>query len=341
MRLITTDIMSGIVRDIGASALIQRIRERMELDFANWDSFTHSARYAHYIAEGAIELMPTGDSECFSYKYVNGHPGNVAKGFPSIMALGQLSDCRSGLPLVLCEMTILTALRTGATTQLAASYGARSDSEVLCVIGNGTQSVFQAIALCDILPIREIRYYDIDSVAMETFAGHMHTLFSGIKLSPAKNPVDAAYGAEVIVTVTEAFGHQNLLSLAHVKPGVFVAAVGGDCPGKTELAADLVEGADILVEFEPQTRKEGEIQRCPDKSVRAHLHELVRGRATARSGESTIVMFDSVGFALEDYSALRVMHEIAEELDLARVSLVPEGMDNVKDLYGHVMSTRA
>lgn len=256
MYLITPDIMSGIVRDLSASELIRRIRARMTEDFANWDDFSHSARYPHYIPEGVMELMPTGNLEFFSYKYVNGHPGNVARGFPSVMAVGQLCECRSGLPLVLSEMTILTALRTAATTQLAALYGAYQDSEVLCIIGNGAQSVFQTIALLDILPIREIRYYDVDARAMETFARHMRSLAPDVALMATGSEVEAAYGADVVVTVTEAFGHQDFLSLRHVKTGAFVAAVGGDCPGKTELALDLVEAADVIVEFEPQTRAE-------------------------------------------------------------------------------------
>lgn len=71
--------------------------------------------------------------------------------------------------------------------------------------------------------------------------------------------------------------------------------------------------------------------------MHAHLYELVRSTKTARRSDDSIVLFDSVGFALEDYSALRVMYDIARERGLAPSSLVPEGMADVKDLYGHVM----
>lgn len=99
--------------------------------------------------------------------------------------------------------------------------------------------------------------------------------------------------------------------------------------------------ADIMVEYEPQTRKEGEIQRCPDKQVSAHIHELVRGIRRARQSEESIVLFDSVGFALEDYSALQVICNIAQTHDFPKGSLVLEDMMDVKDLYGESTKTDA
>ena len=161
--------------------------------------------------------MPIGNADFYSYKYVNGHPGNAFKGFSSVMALGQLSDCHTGLPLILSEMTILTALRTAATTQLVAMYRANPDSSVLSVIGNGAQSVFQTIAICDKFPITDIRYFDIDGRAMETFRDHITSIYPNIHLIGTSDSHVAAQGADIIITVTEAFGHQEIVSLQDVK----------------------------------------------------------------------------------------------------------------------------
>lgn len=126
--------------------------------------------------------MPIGNKDYFSYKYVNGHPENVSRGCSSVLAIGQLSDCHTGIPLLLSEMTILTALRTAATTQLVALHGARVDSSVLAIIGNGSQSVFQAVAICEEFAITHIRHYDVDSRAMATFRAHMIQLYPHIVL---------------------------------------------------------------------------------------------------------------------------------------------------------------
>jgi ornithine cyclodeaminase len=125
-----------------------------------------------------------------------------------------------------------------------------------------------------------------------------------------------------------------------VAPGMHLNAVGGDCPGKTELHPEVLSapGARVVVEYEPQSRIEGEIQQMPPDFPVTEFADVVRGLAPGRVNRDDVTIFDSVGFALEDYSALRFLHELVRE-DRGRrgIDLVPE-LGDPKDLYGGTIS---
>jgi ornithine cyclodeaminase len=115
-----------------------------------------------------------------------------------------------------------------------------------------------------------------------------------------------------------------------------INGVGGDCPGKTELHPDILRMPDVrvVVEFEPQSRHEGEIQQMPADYPVIELAQVIRGEVAARRSDRDITLFDSVGFALEDYSALRFLHALLQEQNLGRreLDLVPE-LEDPKDLF--------
>ena len=69
--------------------------------------------------------MPTADDALYAFKYVNGHPKNTREGLQTVTAFGLLADVATGYPVLLSEMTLLTALRTAAMSSLAAKYLAR------------------------------------------------------------------------------------------------------------------------------------------------------------------------------------------------------------------------
>lgn len=94
-----------------------------------------------------------------------------------------------------------------------------------------------------------------------------------------------------------------------VGAGVHINAIGGDCPGKTELHRDILLRAETFVEYPPQTRIEGEIQQMdPDYPV-TELWKVINGQVRGRLDDRQITLFDSVGFAIEDFSALRYIRD--------------------------------
>jgi ornithine cyclodeaminase len=119
-----------------------------------------------------------------------------------------------------------------------------------------------------------------------------------------------------------------------VGAGVHINAIGGDCPGKTELHRDILSRADTFVEYPPQTRIEGEIQQMdPDYPV-TELWQVVTGEVEGRRNEKQITLFDSVGFAIEDFSALRYVRERVRNTAFYQpVDLIADP-DDPRDLFG-------
>ncbi len=322
----------ALVRRKGLQNCIAGIAENIRADFLRWNDFDKSARVANHSKDGVIELMPISDDTAYSFKYVNGHPKNTAIGLSTVMAFGVLADVATGAPTLVSELTLTTAMRTAATSALAAKTLARPDSRVMALIGNGAQSEFQAIAFQHLVGIDTVRLFDIDHAATAKLAANL--VGSGLKVQVCVSTTEAVQGADIVTTVTADKQYATILTSDMLVPGMHINAVGGDCPGKTELAADVLQGAKVFVEFTPQTRIEGDIQQMPADFAVTELWEVLHGSRTGRDSDAQITVFDSVGFALEDFSALRFMHDAALALGYGeRLALIPQLADP-KNLFG-------
>lgn len=332
---VSVDHMMKLVLKVGTDTFLTELAAVIEEDFLRWERFDKTPRIASHSDEGVIELMPTSDGTLYGFKYVNGHPKNTREGRQTVTAFGVLSDVGNGYPMLLSEMTILTALRTAAMSAVAAKYLARKGSRTMAIIGNGAQSEFQALAFKAIVGITELRLYDLDSSATErcarNLAGH------GFTITKCVTSQEAVEGADIITTVTADKQCATILSDNMVGPGVHINAVGGDCPGKTELHKDILLRSDIFVEYPPQTRIEGEIQQLDADYPVKELWEVMAGKIEGRQSERAITLFDSVGFAIEDFSALRYVRSKLQETDLyINLDLLADP-DEPRDLYGMLL----
>lgn len=332
------DIQS-VIDEVGAGEFMERLAAQIEADYRRWSEFEKSARLASHSDVGVIELMPISDGGLYAFKYVNGHPKNTSEGLLTVTAFGVLADVATGYPLLLSELTVTTALRTAAMSALAAKWMARPDSTVMALIGNGAQSEFQAIAFHRMLGIRELRLYDVDPQATAKLAQNLRSMpeLRGVSLVRASSSAEATLGADIVTTVTADKRNAVIVTPSMVAPGMHLNAVGGDCPGKTEVHIDILQRPDarIVVEYEPQSRIEGEIQQLPSNFPVIEFADVVSGAAQGRGSAAEITVFDSVGFALEDYSALRFLHELIRERPefCRQIDLVPD-LDDPKDLFG-------
>jgi ornithine cyclodeaminase len=301
-------------------------------DYLRWNNFDKCARVASHSDVGVIELMPISDGEQYSFKYVNGHPKNTQAGLLTVTAFGVLSDVSTGYPRVLSELTLTTALRTAATSVLAAQYLARKNSRSMALIGNGAQSEFQAIAFHCILGITELRVYDVDPAATDKLINNLRA-YPNLRIIRAGSTSEATKGADIITTVTADKTNALILLPEMISPGTHINGVGGDCPGKTELHPAILDNARVIVEFEPQSRIEGELQQMPADFVVTELWRVIDGSAAGRENEQQVTVFDSVGFALEDFSAMRYVEKYVVQKDSRILDLIPE-LQNPKDLFG-------
>jgi ornithine cyclodeaminase len=332
---VSVDHMMRLVHHIGIDRVLIDLAAEIEADFLRWPQFDKTPRVASHSDVGVIELMPTSDGETYGFKYVNGHPDNMKRGLQTVTAFGLLADVATGYPLLLSEMTILTALRTAATSAMAAKWLAPKGSTTMALIGNGAQAEFQALAFRAICGITEVRLYDIDPAAtakcVKNLAGR------GLAVTPCRTAEEAILGSQIITTVTADKQYATILTDNMVGSGVHINGVGGDCPGKTELHRDILLRSSIFVEYPPQTRIEGEIQQlAPDHPV-TELWQVMAGQTPGRTQGDQVTLFDSVGFAIEDFSALRYVRSKLAETGLGTMLDMIADPDDPRDLFGMLL----
>ncbi|APG95017.1 ornithine cyclodeaminase [Sinorhizobium americanum] len=329
---VSVENMMHLVHHLGIETVLAELTDAIEADFRRWESFDKTPRVASHSRDGVIELMPTSDGTVYSFKYVNGHPKNIADGLQTVTAFGLLAEVSTGYPVLLTEMTMLTALRTAATSAMAARHLAPKGARTMAMIGNGAQAEFQALAMKAVCGIDTVRLYDIDPHATEKTARNLAG--SGLEVVSCPTAQAAIEGAEIITTCTADKQFATILTDNMVGAGVHINAIGGDCPGKTELHRDILKRSDVFVEYPPQTRIEGEIQQMAADFPVTELWKVVTGAATGRRDARQITLFDSVGFAIEDFSALRYVRDRLSGTDFYQNLDMIADPDDPRDLFG-------
>ena len=335
---VSVNNMMRLIHHIGVEQMITQIATQIETDFKRWESFDKTPRISAHSPHGVIELMPTSDGEAYGFKYVNGHPKNTSEGLQTVTAFGLLADVYTGYPTLLTEMTMLTALRTAAMSALVGSYLAPKPT-VMAMIGNGAQSEFQCLAFRAMCGISTVRLFDTDSNATEKCAANLQG--QGLKVITCNTPEDSIEGAQIITTCTADKKYATILTDNMIGPGVHINAIGGDCPGKTELHRDILLRSDIFVEYSEQTRIEGEIQALETDHPVTEMWKVMTGTADGRTDDRQITLFDSVGFAIEDFSALRFIKRAIEGTDFFEPLDMLADPDDPRNLFGMLMRAKS
>jgi ornithine cyclodeaminase len=187
--------------------------------------------------------------------------------------------------------------------------------------------------------IDEVRLYDTDPAATRkcaaNLAGH------GLNVVPCASPEEAILGAQIITTCTADKQYARILTDNMIGDGVHINAIGGDCPGKTELAPGILHRSDIFVEYPEQTRVEGEIQQLDADHPVTEIWQVLTGQASGRASDRQITLFDSVGFAIEDFSALRYVRDRIIGTELYHALDLLADPDDPRDLFGMLQRARS
>jgi ornithine cyclodeaminase/alanine dehydrogenase-like protein (mu-crystallin family) len=270
---------------------------------------------------GSVFIMPAasraGGTAAVGTKVVTFYAGNRERGLPTHLASYLLLDAATGAPRALLEATFLTALRTGATSALAARYLARRDSAVVACFGTSVQAGYQLRCLKSVLPLRRAVVIGRDRGRAALFAKSM-SVELGIDVEPAKDRPSAVRDADVITCATTA--STPLFAGTDLRPGTHVDAVGAFRPSDRELDTETITRATVVVESYAGVLKEagdvlipmqeGAIDRA---HIAAELAEVVSGRHPGRRSDDTITVFKSVGFALEDLVTAELAWRLATD----------------------------
>ncbi|NYB27216.1 MAG: alanine dehydrogenase [Methanobacteriaceae archaeon] len=256
--------------------------------------------------EGDLRIMP-----CFirgldeaGVKNVNVHPRNPQEhNLPTVMGLIELVDPQTGFPLAVMDGTWITNMRTGAAGGVATKYLARKDSKILGLVGAGMQAFTQAMAIKEVMDIKEVKVSCRTCTHRETFAKMVRDKL-GLNARAVDTIQEAVEGSDVISTTTPS--RTPIIHRSWVDDGTHINAMGADAPGKQELSSHLMEKSKIVIDCWSQASHSGEINipvregTVRKSDIHARIGEIVNGDKPGRESDGEITVFDSTGLAVQD-----------------------------------------
>lgn len=257
-------------------------------------------------------LMPAWSEAALGVKIVTVFPRNPAYGVASVAALYLLMDAATGHPLALIDGESLTLRRTGAASALASTYLSRADSSRLLVVGTGALAPYLARAHCIARSIREVMVWGRSHEAAQRTAEELRT--QGIYAVVASLLDEALSKADIVTCATTS--RDAIVRSEHVVAGTHVDLVGGFTPEMRECDDALIARAALFVDTRAGALVEaGDLVQpiargvVSGGDVKAELADLCTGRHGGRASDDQITLFKSVGTALEDLCAARLVFE--------------------------------
>jgi ornithine cyclodeaminase/alanine dehydrogenase-like protein (mu-crystallin family) len=254
----------------------------------------------------------------FGTKIVSVFPNNIERGLSTIQGVYMLNDPTTGELLALMDGIFLTALRTGATSAVATKYLARKDAAILGIVGSGGQAAFQAAAICEVRPIREVYVYDTNPQNAREFCENASQDLK-LPVTAVDAVHEAVIAADILVTATTA--KDPVFDGNDLKPGTHITAVGYQGPSSRELDTLTIQKARVIVDtYEGCMAEAGDLLVPIDQGefsredIYAELREVISGQKKGRTSDTEITLFESVGFALEDLvTASAAYHKAIQE----------------------------
>jgi len=273
--------------------------------------------------KGRINAMPGylgGRYDLAGIKWIGSHPPNLARNLPRASALIILNDPDTKFPIAVLEGSVISAMRTGAVTGVAAKYLSRTDSVRVGIIGASVQSRTQLMAIQVARPgIREVAVHDLDQERAARFASAMAAQL-GLEAFAVATAEEAVRGADIFVTATTA--SQPIVKEAWAEPGSFYAQVGG-----YEADVELLLRSDkLVVDNWSEVLHRGLATPCvairegryDEGQLHAELGQIVIGRLPGRENDAERIFFNSVGMGIEDVACSAEVLWEARRLGIGR-----------------------
>lgn len=267
-------------------------------------------------ALGVFEWMPVMKmGETILVKLVSYNPENPTRvSLPTILATMALFDAQTGQLIAITDGLVPTAVRTGAASAVASRILADPDSRTLGLVGCGAQAVTQLHALSRVFPLKRVLIYDTDPATMRSFptrAAFVPVEIQAVTLERLEAEAD------IICTATSvAPGKGPVISGEKLKSSIHINAIGSDLPGKTELPLAHLKRSLVCCDFIEQALVEGEAQQLSREQLGPCLSELVKNAEEWHPNRERSTVFDSTGYAIEDFVVTQVLLRHAQRLGL-------------------------
>ncbi len=278
---------------------------------------------SQYNGEVDIKSGYIEDLGLIGTKIASGFYDNYKLGLPPGIAVIILMDLKTSMPVAIMDGTYVTAYRTGAAGAVAAKVLARKDSNIIGVVGAGTQARMQVLALREVFSLKKIKVWDINTTERDRYVEEMSEQLK-IPIEPAEDIKNAVTETDIIVTVTPS--RKALVMKEWIQEGVHINAIGADGPGKQELDPYIVKRADkVVVDSLNQCRIIGEIQHAladgliTEDDVYAEIGQILIGEKKGRETNEEITLFDATGLAVQDIAAANIVFKQAKEKGIGHV----------------------
>lgn len=254
-----------------------------------------------------------GDINMAGIKWIGSNPENPHKyGLPRASALIILNDPVTKIPIAVMDGTVISAVRTGAVSGVAAKYLSREDSKTLVIIGAGVQGKTQLDAIMTVRPdIKKVYIYDLDYDRSIKFINEVKDKYD-TELIAAKAGEDALKNADILVTATVAM--EPVIDEDWLKPGALYLHVGGyEC---TYAAVDSCDKIVVDDWIKVKSRMSSTVSLMAndgiftDDRIYAELGEIINGKKPGRTSINGKIYFNGTGLAIEDIAvANRIYNE--------------------------------
>ncbi len=281
-------------------ALIAAMEEALAA-FSRGESM-HPIRTILTLEEGRryVGLMPAVVGDVMGLKYVTFYPVNADAGLPTHNATILLYRTDNGLPLAAMDGRLITEMRTAAVSAAVTKYLAAPQARVLALLGSGVQARAHLAALLRVRSFSEVRVWSRSAAHAQRFARE-HGVIA------AESAEEAVREADVVVTATGA--RQPILRGTWLKPGAHVNAVGSSRPDWRELDDEAMRNLVVVDSREAAAKEAGDVI-LPGANIYAEAGEIFAG-TMAPPPQSATTIFKSVGLAIEDIAAARLVFETA------------------------------
>ncbi|MCS7138998.1 MAG: hypothetical protein NZ873_02975 [Crenarchaeota archaeon] len=273
----------------------------------------------HPRKDSFIHAMPAylKRSDAAGLKWISGYPENPARGLPYIVGVFVLNDPETGLPLALMDATWLTAYRTAGATAVAAKHLARGDSEILAILGCGTQGRSNTLMLTKVLPLKVVKAYDVNNKSLESYEAFVKER-TDLMVIITSSPREAIEDSDIIVTAGPLLKEPNpVIEADWVKPGTSAFPLDFDSYWKPSAIASMDKFyTDDIVQFNYYV-KEGWIR--PVEKVFGELSEVVTRTKPGRESDYERIMCMNLGLAILDVAVGKLIYEEAVKKNAGRL----------------------
>jgi len=290
----------------------------------------------HHPTLGLVEWMPTMQvNGHIVLKIVGYHPSNpITKNLPSVLSTSFSINTQTGHVTGIMDSTFTTAIRTAAASAIATRALARSDSSVLGLIGCGAQALSQLHAISRVMSLKQVLLFDTDDAVSLSFAqraGALELTNIEIKVTPLTELVSRA---DIICTSTSVeIGQGPVFNDQMLQAHLHINAVGSDFPGKVEVPVSVLKRSLVCPDFLQQAVLEGECQQLPANAIGPDIAKLVQQITKYEKYKNQTTVFDSTGWALEDFVMHNLVLKYAKKLNCGTDVQMTTAAQDCKDPY--------